>query len=124
MASLSNVIYQRDFVGALRHPVPDLSGSSRCIFSRIVANKVRGSATSAIWNTTYLACLITLAPILINLSRSVASLFGVVLHPGIQHDGESFLARGEVLWYGIGTADGCVRGAREWSHADSRSSRC
>jgi hypothetical protein len=40
---------------------------------RIAANKFRVTATSASWNVTYFACRVTLAPILISLSRSVVS---------------------------------------------------
>ena len=41
--------------------------------SRIAANNSRGTATSAIWNVTYLKCRTTFAPILISFSRSVVS---------------------------------------------------
>ena len=43
------------------------------IRSRIDANNRRGTATSASWNVTYLACRVTLAPILLSFSRSVVS---------------------------------------------------
>ena len=46
----------------------------RPIRTRIAANNARGMATSAIWNVTALACDTTLAPILINFSRSVVSV--------------------------------------------------
>ncbi len=49
------------------------SAASRRIRSRITANSRRGTATSAIWNTTYRACVTTFAPILMSFSRSVVS---------------------------------------------------
>ena len=42
--------------------------------SRIDANNLRGTATSAIWNVTALESETTLAPILISFSRSVVRL--------------------------------------------------
>jgi ABC-type transport system substrate-binding protein len=46
---------------------------SRRIRSRIARNNRFGTATSAIWNTTYRECATTLAPILMSFSRSVVS---------------------------------------------------
>ena len=45
--------------------------ANRRIRSRIARYNRRGTATSAIWKVTYLACRTTLAPILINFSRKV-----------------------------------------------------
>jgi hypothetical protein len=47
--------------------------ANRAIRSRIAANNRRDTATSASWNVTYLACRVTLAPILTSLSRNVVS---------------------------------------------------
>ena len=47
------------------------SVASRRIRSRIARYSRHGTATSAIWKVTYLACRTTLAPILINFSRKV-----------------------------------------------------
>jgi hypothetical protein len=57
------------------HPVADASGlaRSRAMRRRISRNSWRGIATSAIWNVTYFACCVTLAPIFTNFSRSVVS---------------------------------------------------
>jgi hypothetical protein len=56
-------------------PQPDAQfGHKREIRSRIPANNCRETATSVRWNTTYLACLTTFAPILTNFSRSVVSV--------------------------------------------------
>ena len=52
----------------------DDSAASRLIRSRIARYPPaadRGTATSAIWKVTYLACRTTLAPILISFSRKV-----------------------------------------------------
>ena len=45
----------------------------RWMRSRMAANRSRGTATSASWNVTYLACRTTFAPILISFSRSVVN---------------------------------------------------
>ena len=71
--------------------------------SRIAANNVRGTATSANWKTTYLACVTTLAPILTSFSRSVVRL---QCRTGL---GRTTCRR--TLWDG---------GARRPSHADER----
>ena len=47
------------------------SVASRRIRSRIARYSRHGTATSAIWKVTYLACRTTLAPILINFSPKV-----------------------------------------------------
>jgi len=47
--------------------------ASRSMRSRIAANNLRVTATSASWNVTYFACRVTLAPILTSFSRSVVS---------------------------------------------------
>src|SRR5262245_31986738 len=53
-------------------PQPEAHASrSRPIRSRIAANNWRGTATSANWKVTYLACLTTFAPILTSFSRNV-----------------------------------------------------
>src|SRR5271157_3711580 len=54
-------------------PVPGTS-LSPSIRSRIAANNLRGTATSAIWNVTALERETTLAPILISFSRNVVKL--------------------------------------------------
>jgi hypothetical protein len=56
-------------------PCPAASGGSanRAMRSRMAANSRRGTVTSASWNVTYLECRVTLAPILMSLSRSVVS---------------------------------------------------
>ncbi len=46
---------------------------NRWMRSKIAANKSRGTATSAIWKTTYLEWVATFAPILISLSRGVVN---------------------------------------------------
>src|SRR5262249_18492971 len=55
------------------HPEADAS-RSRPIRFTIAANTGQGTATSANWNTTYLACDTTLAPILTYFSRIVVSV--------------------------------------------------
>lgn len=57
------------------HPALASSGLAlnRPIRSRISAKSALDTTTSAIWNTMYRECLITLAPILISFSRSVRS---------------------------------------------------
>ena len=57
----------------------DDSAASRLIRSRIARYSRHETATSAIWNVTYLACRTTLAPILINFSRKV-----VIVHVFIE----------------------------------------
>src|SRR4051812_28834410 len=53
-------------------PHPEAHGSrSRPIRSRIAAKSWRGTATSASWKMTYLACATTLAPIFTSFSRKV-----------------------------------------------------
>ena len=53
-------------------PHPEASaGRSRPIRSRSAAKSWRGAAASASWNTTYFACITTLAPILTRFSRKV-----------------------------------------------------
>jgi len=49
----------------------DDSAASRLIRSRIARYSRHETATSAIWNVTYLVCRTTLAPILISFSRKV-----------------------------------------------------
>ena len=49
------------------------TGFNRLIRSRISQNKSFDTATSAIWNITYLECSITLAPIFISFSLRVLS---------------------------------------------------
>ncbi len=59
----------------LAHPRCTNGGGTpnRWIRSKIAANNSRGTATSAIWKITYRELVTTLAPILINFSRSVVS---------------------------------------------------
>src|SRR5262245_27297596 len=55
-----------------REPHPEAHARrSRPIRPRIAANSWRGTATSASWKMTYLACVTTFAPILTSFSRSV-----------------------------------------------------
>ena len=61
------------FGGSRRHPGTVGGTRKRRIRSRIARNSRLGTATSAIWNRTYRACVTTLAPILISFSRSVVS---------------------------------------------------
>jgi hypothetical protein len=65
----------QDFRSVAGHPSPANSGLdlNRPIRSRISRKSVLGTTASAIWNTTYRECLITLAPILMSFSRSVRS---------------------------------------------------
>ena len=63
----------------------------RWMRSRIAANKSRGTATSASWNATYLACRTSFAPILISFSRSVVNRDSLTpIAPGEKH---AFLSR-------------------------------
>jgi len=64
-----------DFLSTGGHPAPASFGLAlNCpIRPRISRKSSLGTATSAIWNTTYRECLTTLAPILISFSRKVVS---------------------------------------------------
>jgi hypothetical protein len=63
-----------EFFSYCKH-YPDPDGIAiivNCLIrQRISQNKTLGTATSAIWNITYLECLITFAPIFISFSLSV-----------------------------------------------------
>ncbi len=63
------------WLGHRRQPCRTNGGGTpnRWMRSRIAANNSRGTATSAIWNVTYLECRTTFAPILINFSLSVVN---------------------------------------------------
>jgi hypothetical protein len=70
----------------LHHHGPDLIATSDrlLIRARISANNDPAAAASAIWNTTYRECLITLAPVFTSFTWSVLSdqsliLFGKAL---------------------------------------------
>jgi hypothetical protein len=69
------LITRQDYYLAAGHDTLTTSGLAlnRPIRARMAPKRSRGTATSAIWNTTYRECLITLAPILMSLSRSVVS---------------------------------------------------
>ena len=67
------------------HPEAPAS-RSRPIRPRMAANSWRGTAASANWNTTYLACLTTFAPILTSFSRSESADLpgGLLSGPGFE----------------------------------------
>ena len=73
----------QDFRSVAGHPSPANSGLdlNRPIRSRISRKSVLGTTTSAIWNTTYRECLITLAPILMSFSLSVRKWYVHYLSP-------------------------------------------
>ena len=69
------VLSDAGFRCSASHPALTSSGLAlnRPIRTRICRKSTLDTMTSAIWNTTYLECLTTLAPILISFSRSVLS---------------------------------------------------
>jgi hypothetical protein len=60
--------------GMYQPPLTVGGGKASCSMrSRIAANNFRVVATSASWNVTYFACLVTFAPIFMSFSLSVVS---------------------------------------------------
>ncbi len=64
---------RRDSYASIRPGMSGGGNASRSMRSRIAANNLRVTATSASWNVTYFACRVTFAPILTSFSRSVVS---------------------------------------------------